>query len=101
MFVAGIPAVYYFGVYENKNVLVLDLLGKTLFHLFQECGNIFSLKTTLMLALQMLDRLEFIHSRLIIHRDIKPANFLLGTGDSEVKKNSVFFNKIKNLMPSF
>ncbi|GKC50433.1 casein kinase 1-like protein 2 [Tanacetum coccineum] len=76
----GIPNVRWYGVEGDYNVLVMDLLGPSLEDLFNFCSRKLSLKTVLMLADQMINRVEFIHCKSFLHRDIKPDNFLMGLG---------------------
>uniref|UniRef100_A0A0D9YV46 non-specific serine/threonine protein kinase n=1 Tax=Oryza glumipatula TaxID=40148 RepID=A0A0D9YV46_9ORYZ len=76
----GIPHLKWFGVEGEYNVMVIDLLGPSLEDLFNYCNRKFSLKTVLMLADQMINRVEYMHTRGFLHRDIKPDNFLMGLG---------------------
>ncbi|RCV25948.1 hypothetical protein SEVIR_5G207400v4 [Setaria viridis] len=76
----GIPNVKWFGVEGDYNVLVMDLLGPSLEDLFSFCNRKLSLKTVLMLADQMINRVEYVHIKSFLHRDIKPDNFLMGLG---------------------
>ena len=77
----GIPSVKSYGFSGNYNIMVMELLGKSLEDLFQDYKRKFSLKTVCLLAQQMLERMEFIHNKHIIHRDIKPDNFVIGVNN--------------------
>lgn len=50
---AGIPQIYHFGQEGLHNILVIDLLGPSLEDLFDMCGRKFSIKSTCMVAKQM------------------------------------------------
>ena len=78
----GIPEIKSFGVYKKYKILVQTLLGKNLDDLFFEKRNL-NAKDICMIFIQLLDRLEFIHSKYVIHRDLKPENIML---DLETKR---------------
>ncbi|XP_078609753.1 casein kinase I-like isoform X10 [Branchiostoma floridae x Branchiostoma japonicum] len=76
----GIPTIKWCGAEGDYNVMVMELLGPSLEDLFNFCSRKFTLKTVLLLADQLISRIEYIHSKNFIHRDVKPDNFLMGLG---------------------
>ncbi|KAI0695664.1 kinase-like protein [Cerioporus squamosus] len=95
----GVPWINWSGKQGDYNVMVIDLLGPSLEDLFRMCNRHFSLKTILMLADQLITRIEYIHSRDLVHRDIKPANFVVPrsseTGVADYVVNVIDFGLAK------
>ena len=80
----GIPEVLTYGQNSKYNILIQTLLGSSTNYIFHSYNKKFSMKDCCMLGIQMLDRLEYIHSKYIIHRDVKPDNFLVGFPDISI-----------------
>merc|ERR1711971_258045 len=91
----GIPSVHWYGVDRGFNIMVLDLLGPSLEDLLCSLRRRLSLKTVLMLADQVITRVEYVHAKSFVHRDIKPDNFLLGVGGKANKVHIIDFGLSK------
>lgn len=91
----GIPFVRWYGTECDYNAMVIDLLGPSLEDLFNYCNRKFTYKTVLLLADQLICRIEYIHARCFIHRDIKPDNFLMGIGRRGSQVNVIDFGLAK------
>ena len=83
----GFPKVYEFKSESKYNILIMDLLGSSVESLFNKAKKKFSLLTCIMIIDQIVQRLEYLHSKYLLHRDIKPDNFLIGRGN---KKNIIY-----------
>jgi serine/threonine protein kinase len=73
----GFPQLKMFGTTDKVNYLVIDLLGNSLSNTILYFNKL-SLKTTLIIGVQMINRIKVLHENQLLHRDIKPSNFLFG-----------------------
>ena len=95
----NIPFIKSYGYSGDFNVLVMQLLDKSLEDLINKYST-FSIKTTAMLGYQMVNILQYIHDRHIIHRDIKPDNFVMGTKEDNAKLYILDFGLAKKYRSS-
>ena len=75
-------ALHYASLGNGCSAMVMELMGPSLGDLLKMCGGRFSINTTCLIAMQILESLKFVHTHGYVHRDIKPQNFLVGRGNS-------------------
>ena len=91
----GIPTYFDFFSQGESSYLVTELLGPSIYQRFTKAGRKFTEKTVLMIADQMLTRLEWMHGKHYIHRDIKPENFITGRNPYENRVYLIDFGLAK------
>ena len=74
----GFAKTFGFDEKGETRALIMELLGRSLDELLVVCGGHFSIKTVLLLANEMINRIQYLHEKCYLHRDIKPGNFLIG-----------------------
>jgi len=62
MFVVGFPKILWFGDADEYRCMTLSLLGPNLMQLFNFCDYKFSYKTVLIIGMQLMQRLQVLHS---------------------------------------
>lgn len=77
----GFTECYYWGHEGRYHCMVMEILSRSLEERMQGCGGKFKVPTALLVAEQVLKRIEYLHSKGIVHRDIKPENFMFGVKD--------------------
>lgn len=76
--VIGIPKMLFYGSQQDKEVLVMTHHGMSIQHHFSRMEQTLSLKSVLMLGIQVVSRIEALHKAGLVHCDIKPQNLLAG-----------------------
>eukprot|EP00252_Welwitschia_mirabilis_P007014 TRINITY_DN1800_c0_g3_i3.p1 TRINITY_DN1800_c0_g3~~TRINITY_DN1800_c0_g3_i3.p1 ORF type:complete len:760 (+),score=131.65 TRINITY_DN1800_c0_g3_i3:403-2682(+) len=83
----GIPRVHYKGRQGDYYVMIMDILGPSLWDSWNSAGQSMSTEMVACIAVEAISILEKLHSKGYVHGDVKPENFLLGQpGTPDEKK---------------
>lgn len=81
------PRVHYKGKHGDYFIMVMDLLGPSLWDVWSSAGQVMSQEMVACIAVEALTILESLHAKGYVHGDVKPENFLLGQPGSPQEKN--------------
>ncbi|MQM12203.1 hypothetical protein Taro_045119 [Colocasia esculenta] len=82
----GLPLVHYKGRQGDYFILVMDMLGPSLWDVWNSVGQAMSPNMVACIAVEAISILEKLHLKGFVHGDVKPENFLLGQPGSPDEK---------------
>ncbi|GER25594.1 casein kinase I [Striga asiatica] len=83
----GIPRLHFKGRQSEYYIMVMDMLGSSLWDVWNNKSPSMSTEMVSCIAIEAISILEKLHSRGYVHGDVKPENFLLGPpGTPDEKK---------------
>jgi len=74
----GVPRVHYKGKQGDFYIMVMDMLGPSLWDVWNNNSHSMSVEMVACIAIEAISILEKMHSKGYVHGDVKPENFLLG-----------------------
>ncbi|XP_066281840.1 serine/threonine-protein kinase VRK1-like isoform X2 [Branchiostoma lanceolatum] len=77
----GVPRYIGSGSHEGKTRLrfmVMERFGENLHKMFEAAGKVFTRRDVAILAIRLLNTLEYLHDHQFVHADIKGSNLLMG-----------------------
>ncbi|KAK9128442.1 hypothetical protein Syun_017239 [Stephania yunnanensis] len=82
----GIPWVHHKGRQGDYYIMVMDILGPSLWDVWNSVGQAMSSNMVACIAVEAISILEKLHLKGFVHGDVKPENFLLGRQGSVDEK---------------
>lgn len=76
--VHGIPKVHFKGRQGDYYIMVMDMLGPSLWDVWNSHGQVMTQEMVACIAVEALSILKELHAKGYVHGDVKPENFLLG-----------------------
>ncbi|KIY64964.1 kinase-like protein [Cylindrobasidium torrendii FP15055 ss-10] len=97
----GMPILYAAGEEQELDYLAISLLGNSLHTLFKKSKQeTMDLRSVCCIAMQIIERLEFMHHRGILHRDIQLGNVTIGPPGQETTLFMIDFGFSKRYIDS-
>ncbi|KAL4505298.1 hypothetical protein ABPG72_016365 [Tetrahymena utriculariae] len=78
--------------------MMMELLGQSFENIFRFFNDRFSVKIVLMLAEQILQRIEYNYNRNFLHIDIRSTSFFIATGLTCIKWYSHFIQRYQTFI---
>jgi serine/threonine protein kinase len=85
--VYGVPKVHFKGMFKNFYVMMMDILGPSLWDRWNACNKKMPVEEVACITVEGLSILHSFHTRGYVHGDIKPENFLLGHESTSLQRN--------------